>query len=202
MTDPLKEEDGTVTTWAPVAYTASSTAWVPTTDVDWKPVSVNEPGQVGATTYGHDGTGRITRIVAAVPPNAATPPAPAVTCPTTGTLVKGCRALDITYAATTTATTTIPGDFTGRVKMITATLWDPEANSGAGAMTTPTVATYAYDTSGRLVEVTDPRSSLGTDYTWDGTSTRLASASRPGWPPTGWPTTPPRPPPGRERDEG
>ncbi|NMM34303.1 MAG: RHS repeat protein, partial [Phycicoccus sp.] len=177
----LKEEDGTVTTWAPVAYTPSTTtAYVPTTDVDWKPVSVNEPGQVGKTTYGHDpnGSGRVTRIVAAVPPNAATPPAPAMTCPTTGTLVKGCRAVDISYAITTTATASIPGDYAGRVKAITATLWDPEAAAGAGAMSTTTVATYAYDTSGRLVKVTDPRSSLGTEYTWDGTSTRLASVKQ------------------------
>lgn len=176
----LKEEDGTVTTWAPIAYAASTTAYVPTADVDWKPVSVNEPGQIGSTTYGHDSSGRVTRIVAAVPPNAAVPPAPAVTCPTSGTLVKGCRGLDIAYATATTATSTTPGDYVGRVKTITATLWDPEANAGVGAMASPTVATYAYDISGRLVKVTDPRSSLGTDYTWDGTSARLASVKQTG----------------------
>ena len=129
MTLTFKEEDGTVTTWAPVSYAASA-------DTDWKPVSVNEPGQVGSTTYGHDATGRVTRIVAAVPPTAATPPAPAVVCPTSGTLVKGCRALDISYATATTATSTTPGDYTGRVKQVTATLWDPEANAGVGAMST------------------------------------------------------------------
>ncbi len=168
MTLTFKEEDGTVTTWAPVSYAASA-------DTDWKPVSVNEPGQVGSTTYGHDATGRVTRIVAAVPPNAATPPAPAVLCPTSGALVKGCRALDLSYATATTATSTTPGDYTGRVRQVTATLWDPEANAGAGAMSTTVVATYAYDTSGRLVTVTDPRTNLGTEYTWDGASTRLAS---------------------------
>lgn len=168
MTMTLKEEDGAVTTWAPLSYSASA-------DTDWKPVSVNEPGQVGSTTYGHDGTGRVLRIVAAVPPNAATPPVPAVVCPTSGSLVKGCRALDLSYATATTATSTVPGDYTGRVKQVTATLWDPEANSGVGAMSTTVVATYAYDTSGRLVTVTDPRTNLGTAYTWDGASTRLAS---------------------------
>jgi large repetitive protein len=173
MTMTLTEDDGTVTTWAPVAYSA-------TADTDWVPVSVNEPGQVGATTYGHDATGRVTRIVAAVPPNGATPPAAAVACPTTGTLVKGCRALDIVYATSTTATSTTPGDYTGRVKTVTATLWDPAASGGAGAMATTTVATYKYDTSGRLVNVTDPRTALGTDYTWDGTSTRLASVKSSG----------------------
>jgi hypothetical protein len=167
----LTEEDGTVTTWAPVSYSA-------TADTDWVPVSVNEPGQVGSTTYGHDPTGRVTRIVAAVPPNGPDPvtATAAVTCPTQGTLAKGCRALDITHATATTATTTVPGDYTGRVKQVTATLWDPATS----AMTTTTVATYKYDTSGRLVSVTDPRTSLGTDYTWDGDSTRLASVKNTG----------------------
>ena len=169
MTMTLTEEDGTVTTWAPVAYSA-------TADTDWVPVSVNEPGQVGSTTYGHDATGRVTRIVAAVPPNGATPPAAAVTCPASGALVKGCRGLDITYAATTTATSTTPGDYTGRVKNVTATLWDPATS----AMSTTPVATYKYDTSWRLVNVTDPRAAMGTDYTWDGSSTRLASVKSSG----------------------
>ncbi|MEP7369389.1 MAG: DNRLRE domain-containing protein, partial [Dermatophilaceae bacterium] len=175
MTMTFKQEDGTVTTWAPVAYSAGA-------DTDWKPVSVNEPGQVGSTTYGHDGTGRVTRIVAAVPPNGATPPAAAVTCPTSGDLVapqyRGCRALDITYATANSAT--FPGDYAGRVKAITATLWDPEAAAGAGAMTNTTVATYTYDITGRLVQVRDPRTTLGTDYTWSGTSTRLAAVKQSG----------------------
>lgn len=170
MVMTLTEEDGTVTTWAPVAYSTS-------VDTDWVPVSVNEPGQVGSTTYGHDGAGRVTRIVAAVPPNGPDPTtaAAAVTCPTSGNLVKGCRALNITYASTTTATSTAPGDYTGRVKQVTSTLWDPAASGGVGAMATTTVSTYKYDTSGRLVNVTDPRTGLGTDYTWDGSSTRLTS---------------------------
>jgi RHS repeat-associated protein len=169
----LTEPDGTVTTWAPVAYSAAA-------DTAWVPVSVNEPGQLGSTSFGHDSTGRVTRILAAVPPNDATPPAAAVTCPTSGALVKGCRGLDISYAATTTATPASPGDYTGRVTAITATLWDPHAAGGAGAMTSTTVATYQYDNSGRLVKVTDPRTNLGTDYTWDGASTRLASITSTG----------------------
>lgn len=169
----LKEEDGTVTTWAPVSYTPSTTAYVPTTDVDWKPVSVNEPGQVGKTTYGHDAAGRVTRIVAAVPPNAATPPGPAVICPTTGALVRGCRSLDLSYTSMT-----VDGAPVTRLGSVTATLWDLDAD--AGTMTTATVATYTYDTAGRLATVRDPRTNLGTDYTWDGTSTRLASVKQSG----------------------
>jgi large repetitive protein len=172
----FKEEDGTVTTWTPKSYTASSTAFTPTADVDWVPAAVQEPGQVGKTQYvaAADGSGRISRIIAAVPPNSATPPAVAVTCAASGTLVKGCRALDISYATATTAVTGTPGDYAGQVKNVTATLWNPDASGGAGAMIPTTVASYLYDTSGRLVKVSDPRTALGTDYGWDGSSTRLA----------------------------
>jgi RHS repeat-associated protein len=161
----LTEEDGTATTWAPVSYSTSA-------DTDWVPVSVQEPGQVGKTTFvpAADGSGRVVRIIAPIPPNAAGTSA-AVTCSPTAALVKGCRALDIGYATATTATAMIPGDFTGRVKLITATLWDPATS----AMVTTTVASYKYDMSGRLLNVTDPRTSLGTDYTWDDNSTRLTS---------------------------
>ena len=165
MTMTLTQEDGTVTTWAPVSYSASA-------DTDWVPVSVNEPGQVGATTYAHDGAGRVTRIVAAVPSNNANPVGPAVTCPTSGTLVKGCRALDLKYGELTLADATK----VTRLTSVTATLWDPSTS----AMATTTVATYGYDSSGRLLNVTDPRTSLGTDYTWVGSSTRLGSVKSTG----------------------
>ncbi|WP_157557574.1 RHS repeat domain-containing protein [Intrasporangium oryzae] len=42
-------------------------------------------------------------------------------------------------------------------------------------MSLTTVATYAYDDTGRMVTERDPRTGLGTDYTWDGASTRIAS---------------------------
>lgn len=170
----LREEDGTVTTWAPVTYTASTSPYTPAADVDWKPVSVNEPGQVGSTTYGHDGAGRVTRIVAAVPP-AADGTTAAVSCPTSGTLPKGCRAMDIAYTAMTVGSATV-----SRLTSVSATLWDPDAAGGTGAMTTTAVATYSYDTLGRLTKVLDPRTNLATDYTWDGTSTRLASVGQTG----------------------
>ncbi|MBP6524266.1 MAG: hypothetical protein KA249_02475 [Dermatophilaceae bacterium] len=161
----LTEEDGTVTTWKPVAAPALA-------GTVWKPATITEPGTVGATTFGHDPTsGRVTRIVAPVPDGMA-----GTSCPTAGALVKGCRALDITYAATTTAASTVPGDFTGRVKSVSATLWNPTTS----AMATTVVAQYTYDTAGRLRSVIDPRTGLGTAYTWHGTSTRIASVTQTG----------------------
>ena len=47
-------------------------------------------------------------------------------------------------------------------------------------MATITVASYTYDTSGRLIRVVDPRTNLGLTTLWDGTSTRLASVKATG----------------------
>ena len=135
MTMVATEEDGTKTTWKPVA------APVGTADTDWKPFSVSEPGQSNATTYGHDAAGRVTRIVAAVPDGLAV-----TQCPTVGDLERGCRALDVTYATTTS--TTFPGDIAGQVKSVSATLWNPDP--AILDMTSTVVATYLYDASGRL----------------------------------------------------
>lgn len=159
----LTEEDGTATTWKPLAAPSTTSQTV------WKPDTISEPGQSGKTTFGHDPTtGRVTRIVAPVPDGMT-----GTSCPTTGTLVKGCRALDITYATATTATSTVPGDYAGRVKSVTAQLWDPASST----MKATIVASYSYDSSGRLVKVTDPRSGLGTTYTWSGATTRIACAA-------------------------
>jgi RHS repeat-associated protein len=158
----LTEEDGTATTWKPVA------APNPTTGTVWKPATITEPGHNGATTFGHDPSGRVTRIVAAVPDGMS-----GTACPTSGALSRGCRAIDITYAAATTATAATPGDYIGQVKSISAWLWNP----ATAAMQTTTVATYTYDTSGRLRQVLDPRTTLGVAYTWSGTTTRLASVT-------------------------
>ena len=157
----VTENDGTVTVFAPVAVPVAGKATA------WKPLSVKEPGQSGTTTYGHDpATGRVTRIVAAVP--AGIDPA---TCPTAGAMAKGCRALEITYATATTAAAGAPGDVAGQVKSVAAVLWDPASS----AMKTTTVATYSYDENKRLVRVADPRTGLATGYSWVGGSTRLAS---------------------------
>jgi RHS repeat-associated protein len=79
------------------------------------------------------------------------------------TLVKGCRALTFTYAATTTATGSTPGDYTGRLTQVALTAWDPDLSTPA--MRTVTMQQYTYDTNGRLAQAWDPR----LDYSSGGT---------------------------------
>lgn len=160
----LTEPDGTRTTWSPVGYTAG-------TPTQWGPVSVVEPAQAGATTFTRDGAGRVVRVLAPVPAG--------VDCPATGPLDPGCRALRIDYATASTATATAPGDVAGQVRAVWYDGFDPAAPGGPG-MVSVQVAGYAYDTAGRLVSVTDPRSGLSTGYGYDGSSARLATLTPPG----------------------
>ncbi|MDF9878217.1 RHS repeat-associated core domain-containing protein [Cellulosimicrobium cellulans] len=144
------EEDGTVT-----RFTYSHVA---DGERVWMPASVTEPGTAGATSFTRDATTKkITRILAPVPPG--------VTCPATGALNPGCRAIDITYATTTAGV-----DVAGQVKQISYTAYDPDKTGGAG-MSTVVVATYEYDSAKRLAKVTDPRVGLSTSYDYSGTST-------------------------------
>lgn len=160
LTDP----DGTTTTFT---VTAAPTA---STDATFTATGVQQPGDASATSYSYDGTGRVTRILAPVPAG--------VTCPATGALPAGCRALAIAYATATTATSTTPGDYAGQVSTITTLVG---TGTGANAATHSTiVASYAYDSTGRLVAVTDPRTNLTTGYGYDGTTARIASITPPG----------------------
>lgn len=90
-------------------------------------------------------------------------------------LVKGCRALTFTYATATTATSTTPGDYNGRIKQISLTSWDPDL--ATPAMRTVVMAQYAYDTNGRLWAQWDPRLDWGagnhvaTYYTYNSNGT-------------------------------
>lgn len=169
------EPDGTKTVFAPLA--ALST----TAETQWAPMSVTDPGSdAGRTLYGRDSSGKVTRIVS-IPAGTSTSD-----CPTTGTasqsgtrtaissLAKGCRALDINYANSTTATSTTPGNITGQVSSIQAVMWN------GTAMAATTVATYTYDSAKRLVSATDSRAGLTTTYGWHTNSTRLASIAPPG----------------------
>lgn len=109
------------------------------------------------------GTVRPTQILDALPASGLT------SC---ATLVKGCRALGFTYATSTTATGTSPsqwGDYLSQIKTISFTGWDPAAGGGSGAMTTTTVASYLYDSTGHLRAEWDPRISpaLKTTYDYD-----------------------------------
>ncbi|WP_091561803.1 DNRLRE domain-containing protein [Micromonospora pattaloongensis] len=90
---------------------------------------------------------------------------------------KGCRALELIYATTTTATPSALGDFAGRVVQVK--LW--ATSPGASGATATTVAQYAYDDAGRLREDWDPRTSpaLKTAYTYDAAG-RVLSLTPPG----------------------
>jgi RHS repeat-associated protein len=91
---------------------------------------------------------RPTRVLAPVPSG--------VSC--TPSLVAGCKALTFTYAATTTATGTGPGewgDYLDRLVRVEFIAWDPDA--APAAMRTVEVARYAYDSAGRLRASWDAR---------------------------------------------
>jgi RHS repeat-associated protein len=128
----------------------------------YNPTSVTTPGISQTTSIswqkvvvGGADVVRPTRVLAPVPTG--------VSCPT---LVRGCRALDFTYAATTTATGTGAsqwGDYLGRVTQVTFTGWDPDLTTAA--MRTVVVARYSYDSNGRLRSAWDPRAD------WTDTST-------------------------------
>ena len=157
----LTDQDGTVTTYTATTAPASGVAGV------FAPATVAEPGAPGATTYTRDGTGRITRILAPVPTG--------VTCPASGTLVAGCRALRIVYGTTTTGS-----EVAGQVKEIWLDIYDPAKIGGAG-MTSVKVAAYGYDSATRLVSASDPRSTTAaTTYTYDTGNhlTQVASAGQ------------------------
>ncbi len=90
---------------------------------------------------------------------------------------RGCRVLEFVYASATTATGGTLGDYAGQVSAIQVWATTP----GAAASTATTVVSYAYDASGRLREVWDPRTSpaLKVGYGYD-TAGRVTSMTPPG----------------------
>ncbi|MGW5188472.1 RHS repeat-associated core domain-containing protein [Kribbella sp. NPDC004138] len=144
------EDDGTVTTWKPAAPPAANAA------TQFRADGISEPGVAGKTTFAYDGNGRVVRILA--------PPAPDVTCgtyvagsPLSG-LNPGCRALHFDY-------TTI-GASRVRLSQASLDIYNPDKPGGAGMESIP-VAAYTYDTNALLTKVTDPRSGLATEYTYN-----------------------------------
>ncbi|PNG23176.1 DNRLRE domain-containing protein [Streptomyces cahuitamycinicus] len=143
----LSDTEGTVTTFT---KPAGGTTWqVSSTLLDGLANSVTKVVSE-AVTIGGKVLARPKRIIA--PTSAAT----AATCEATPS-TKGCRVLEFTYATSTTATGTETdtqfGDFTGQVKQIR--LW--ATAPGAAAATATAVATYRYDSQGRLRQSWDPR---------------------------------------------
>lgn len=150
----LTDTDGTVTTFG--------------SDLSgWRVTSVTAPGDPSATQYSYDTAGRTVRVLAPVESG--------VTC--APTLGAGCRALDLVYATTQTASTSSLGDYVGRLTRIDYTAFDP----AAGGMASVAVAQYAYDDTGRLREVSDPRitPALKTAYTY-GADGRVSTYTEPG----------------------
>ncbi|MEU6407717.1 DNRLRE domain-containing protein [Microbispora sp. NPDC046933] len=132
----------------------------------WRVASIDEAGSENTTTYTYDASGRVSRMLAPVPAG--------VTCTT---LVAGCKTLDLTYASSTTATGVSSGwgDYTGLVKSISYTAYDPATL----AMKTTVVAAYAYDSTGHLRTLTDPRTNLTLTYYYDAAG-RISQITPPG----------------------
>ncbi|WDF35172.1 DNRLRE domain-containing protein (plasmid) [Arthrobacter agilis] len=141
----VTEDDGTITLYLAGSLDGNARLW----DAE----KVVGPASSGTVTFTRDAEGRVIRILAPVEEG--------TTCPTTGALAKGCRALNITYTATTTE-----GKIAGQVDKIAYTAWDPATS----AMATVPVADYRYDTTGKLTTITNPRTGFSTTYTY-GTAT-------------------------------
>lgn len=138
----------------------ASTFTKPTGAADHVPTTITQPGSATSTSYTYQVVGAVTRITQALAPVPA-----GVTCTT---LVAGCRALTFTYATSTTATGTSEaqwGDYTDRLKTVSFTTYDPATS----AMATVAVASYLYDSTGRLRAAWDPRitPALKTRYAYD-----------------------------------
>lgn len=133
----------------------------------WVVTRTETAEEESAVTYHRDAQGRITRVLAPAPTG--------VTCGPT--LAPGCRALELSYATTTTATGIASnwGDYASQAKSVSFTAFDPESN----AMKTTVLASYLYDSTGRLRQVTDPRTNLATVYYYTGEG-RVSQMNPPG----------------------
>ncbi|MGV4987911.1 DNRLRE domain-containing protein [Streptomyces sp. NRAIS4] len=163
----LKDTGGTTTTFAKVDPAATtwqvSTTYLPTDNSTTTVVS--EKVVNGSLT--------LARPKYVIAPTSAVASATCATTPST----KGCRVLEYVYATSTTATSSVFGDYTGQVAQIKLWATDP----GASSATATVIAQYAYDDSGRLRESWDPRISpaLKTAYTYDSAG-RVATLTPPG----------------------
>ncbi|MGW2052247.1 DNRLRE domain-containing protein, partial [Streptomyces sp. NPDC001858] len=151
----LSDTEGTVTTFTKPS--AAATTWqVSSTLLDGLTNSTTKTVSETVTVDGKT-LARPKRIIA---PTSAETTAACEATPAT----KGCRVLEFVYATATTATDADFGDYAGQVKQIN--LW--ATAPGAAAATSTAVASYRYDSQGRLRQSFDPR--LGqqtqTQYTY------------------------------------
>ncbi|WP_306457902.1 DNRLRE domain-containing protein [Streptomyces sp. SA15] len=150
---------------------AKAAASVPTWTLSSSATSASDSTVTTASET--DDTGKLARPKYVISPTTGVSATTCQTAPAT----KGCRVLEFVYADSTTGTDSAPGDYKGQVKAIKLWATDP----GASAATAETVASYAYDASGRLRQVWDPRISpaLKTQYTYDSDG-RVATLTKPG----------------------
>lgn len=168
----LTEIDGTITDFARTRSTGDFA--VQTTA---PPVASGQARHVYTTV---NGAQRLYRVIAPIETGVDGWPANTSAC-TTATPVRGCEVMELGYAGSTTATATAPGAFAGQVTLVWVWVWDPDTS----AMKKVEVARYRYDTTGRMVEVEDPRiaaadaPALVTRYEYD-TDGRLTKVTAPG----------------------
>lgn len=134
---------------------------------NYRPVSYSEAGSSKDTTYQYvtvGGRRRLSRIVA--------PALAGVSC-SGSTWTAGCRALELQWG-----TITVAGKTEDRVVAVKLRAVDP---SGTVSGDSHTIATYEYDSSGRLKKVSDPRTSTGlpVQYEYDSEG-RLSKYTPPG----------------------
>ena len=142
-------------------------------------VSETGPEAASTTRFQYDTTdGRslVKRVIPAVEPGVDD-----VNHCTVNPLPRGCEVTEYDYAKATTATATVPGDFTDRIRSAKVWSWDPATSQEAAVEVTH----YLYDSAGRLVQVWDPRvaTPLKTSYTYDsaGRVTRITPAGELPW---------------------
>ncbi|MFF8531684.1 DNRLRE domain-containing protein [Streptomyces sp. NPDC015532] len=182
----LKDDQGTTTTFAKVDPAATtwqmSTTFTPLSDSTTTVVS--EKVVAGSST--------LTRPKYLIAPTSAVSASQCQTAIDAATAAghdwfantssnTGCRVLQFVYAASTTATSSVFGNYTGQVQQIK--LW--AVTPGDSTTTATVVSQYAYDNSSRLREEWDPRISpaLKATYAYDsaGRVTTLTPAGELPW---------------------
>ncbi|ELP63431.1 DNRLRE domain-containing protein [Streptomyces turgidiscabies] len=163
----LTDTSANVTVFAKAAdasptWTLSSSA---TAVDDSKVVTVSEPVTVNGKT--------LARPKYVISPTSAVTAATCQATPAT----KGCRVLEYVYATATTATAGALGNYAGQVASVNLWATTPDAS----ASTAETIASYAYNASGQLRQVWDPRISpaVKMQYTYDSDG-RIQTLTEPG----------------------
>ncbi|MFJ9351045.1 DNRLRE domain-containing protein [Streptomyces sp. NPDC101237] len=166
----LRDSSGSVTTFAKVSSTAPT--WQVKTSYVVNNSSANTTTVFSRAVNLSDGTVRAEPQYV-IAPTSAISASDCISDPSKAY----CRVLEFVYASDTTATSSAFGNYAGQVQQIK--LW-ATAPGGSASTSTP-IAQYAYDTSGRLREVWDPRldTPLKTAYTYDSAG-RVATETDPG----------------------